>query len=354
MATLTINLVISLQDGSVVSAATVPGDRKLGVDEKGATVTIASVTTSTNELDEGKTENSIGKPDATALKDLAAPVEAPVAKKVGSKDKDVAWYFKNINNIPGPMQELLEKWSGLAPNDVRAHIHRVRDQAWDVWPYPCIGMFFFLDLGLSLLPPYAQVLNRLRTNNEKLLDLGCCFGQDVRKLVFDGAPAENVYGTELLGGYIDEGYALFCDKDKLKSKFIVADIFDAKNDELNALNGKMDILYAGSFFHLWNWEDQVKVACRLVELMPARPGSLVLGRQAGSLKPGEIPHRINKTGTMFQHDPQTFAKMWKEVGEKTGSEWNVVTQFEVRDASAQGKGFNSPDTRILTFAVYRL
>lgn len=126
MATITISLVISLQDGVVVSAAAVPGDRKLGTTERGATVTIGSVETQTNEINEEKTEELIGKPDAAALKDLApAPAEAPVAKKVGSKDKDVPWFFKNINDIPAPMQEMLEKWSGLAPNDVRAHIHRV-------------------------------------------------------------------------------------------------------------------------------------------------------------------------------------------------------------------------------------
>lgn len=221
-----------------------------------------------------------------------------------------------------------------------------------MWPYPCIGMFFFLDLGISQLPLYPTVLQRLK-NNEKILDLGCCFGQDVRKLVYDGAPAENVNGGELHGGFIDVGYKLFRDKHKLKSNFFQADVFDATNEQLQALNGKMNIIYTGSFFHLWNWSDQVTVACRLVDLMLAEKGSIILGRQAGNIHPGEIPHRINKEGTMYQHDPSSWKKMWEEVGERTGTSWRVEATFSDQEATEQGKGFASVDTRILLFSVYR-
>lgn len=65
-----------------------------------------------------------------------------------------------------------------------------RDQAWQIAPYPCIGGWMFLQLNMSLSPVYDEVLCRLK-KGEKLLDLGCCFGQDIRKLVHDGAPSEN-------------------------------------------------------------------------------------------------------------------------------------------------------------------
>lgn len=213
-------------------------------------------------------------------------------------------------------------------------------------------MFFFLDLGICELPLYPTVVKRLK-KNEKLLDLGCCFGQDVRKLVYDGVPAENVNGGELHGGFIEVGYKLFRDKHKLKSNMFQADIFDTTNDQLNALTGQMDIIYTGSFFHLWNWADQVTVACRLVELMASKKDSVILGRQAGNLHPGEIPHRINQEGTMYQHDPSSWERLWEEVGERTGTSWRVEATFSEREATGQGKGFASTDTRILLFAVYR-
>lgn len=48
----------------------------------------------------------------------------------------------------------------------------------------------FLQLNISLSPVYDEVLFRLK-KDEKLLDLGCCFGQDIRKLVQDGVPSQN-------------------------------------------------------------------------------------------------------------------------------------------------------------------
>ena len=50
------------------------------------------------------------------------------------------------------------------------------------YPYPCIGTFGFLDLSVMASPHYKQIVDRVK-GGEKLLDLGCCFGQEVRQLV---------------------------------------------------------------------------------------------------------------------------------------------------------------------------
>ena len=65
-----------------------------------------------------------------------------------------------------------------------------RGQVWKIAPYPCVGGFKFLELNMSLSPTYGNVLSRLK-GGDKLLDLGCCLGQDIRKLVYDGVPSEN-------------------------------------------------------------------------------------------------------------------------------------------------------------------
>jgi hypothetical protein len=51
---------------------------------------------------------------------------------------------------------------------------------------------------------YQQVLERVK-NGENFLDLGCCLGQEIRKLVFDGAPSVNTYGSDLHGEFISVG-----------------------------------------------------------------------------------------------------------------------------------------------------
>ena len=213
-------------------------------------------------------------------------------------------------------------------------------------------MFFFLDLGLSSLPVYPEVLQRLK-NGETIADVGCCFGQDLRELVFDGVPAKNTYGLDLNKEFIDLGYALFKDQDKLATKFLSADVFDEDDVEFNALDGKINIIYAGSFYHLWSWKDQVTAACRLVDLMVDEKGSMVVGRQAGNLHAGEVRHRIDSQGMMYQHNPASWEQLWVEIGKLTGTSWRVEASFSDADAGGQARGFDDPDTRILEFAVYR-
>lgn len=55
------------------------------------------------------------------------PVEVIVQEKkqVGTKDKDVDWYFSDIKQIPAPVQQLFEDWSGLQPDEVKNHILKV-------------------------------------------------------------------------------------------------------------------------------------------------------------------------------------------------------------------------------------
>jgi len=56
-------------------------------------------------------------------------------------------------------------------------------------PYPCIGAYRFLDLSIISSPQYDEILSRVK-NGEKFLDLGCCFGQEIRQLVSADSTAE--------------------------------------------------------------------------------------------------------------------------------------------------------------------
>jgi SAM-dependent methyltransferase len=86
-----------------------------------------------------------------------------------------------------------------------------------------------------------------------LLDLGCGFAQDIRKLAFDETPAENLYGVDLHNKPIDLGYNMLRDKESLKSRFVIADIF-GPNSDLKLVNGSIDIIHAWAFFHLFDLE----------------------------------------------------------------------------------------------------
>lgn len=79
-------------------------------------------------------------------------------------------------------------------------------------------MYQFLDLSLMTTDVYQEVLERVK-HGENFLDLGCCFGQEIRQLVFDGAPSANTYGSDLWSDFLSIGYELFKDKDRLQTTF---------------------------------------------------------------------------------------------------------------------------------------
>lgn len=179
-------------------------------------------------------------------------------------------------------------------------------------------------------------------------------GQDIRKLVHDGAPSENTYASDLKAQFWDIGYDLFLDKSSLKTTFIEADVFDDTSG-LQQLAGKLDIVHAASFFHLFDWDGQVAAAKKIVGLLNPASDSLVLGRQAGRAEAGDFTSEVERTKNRFWHNPESWAKLWKQVGDETGTEWKVQAEFDDRvDLFRQRAGmaeFIPHDTKFMRFVI---
>jgi 2-polyprenyl-3-methyl-5-hydroxy-6-metoxy-1,4-benzoquinol methylase len=123
------------------------------------------------------------------------------------------FYKVDASVIPDAARQLLVKYAGIPPEKVNDHVDVVRKKAFEIFPYPCIGMYRFLDLGLGQTGVYDDIVQRLK-KGDKFLDLGCCFGQEIRQLISDGVPAENCYGSDLRQEFIDLGYDRVQDRDK--------------------------------------------------------------------------------------------------------------------------------------------
>jgi SAM-dependent methyltransferase len=201
-------------------------------------------------------------------------------------------------------------------------------------------------------PVYQEVLERVKSG-EQYLDVGCCMGQDIRKLAYDGAPQDNMYGSDLKGDFWNIGYDMFVDKSTLKTKFIEADIFDEVST-LTELDGKLNIVHAASFFHLWDWDEQFKAAKRVVKLLKAEPGVMIFGRQGGVPKGGHLPHAV-KEQKAYWHDPGTWEDLWKKVGDETGTEWKVDARLGEEDLTKRMNAKIVPaGTRFMTFTIRRV
>ncbi|GAD93798.1 hypothetical protein SNOG_10728 [Paecilomyces variotii No. 5] len=257
--------------------------------------------------------------------------------------KDSPYYIKIVGDkLTGPMRDLLENYSGIPSDEVERHVYELRDRAWNVHPYPCIGIFAFLDLSTSRYPAYGKVIELLKPKADvsedqaRFLDIACCFGQDIRKLIHDGVPASAVYGTDIKREFLDLGFEFFKDKAKFpepERQFFVADIFDAAGPERagiwNEMMGKFTVIQMANFLHLFTYERQLQICCTVARLLVAKPGALVVGRQLGSADPREVERGllVSSSGSRYWHSPETFRQMWAEAGEKTGTKWDVDVRF---------------------------
>ncbi|SPQ20284.1 9062dc1e-1f17-46de-b7e8-2f327e6c427f [Thermothielavioides terrestris] len=277
--------------------------------------------------------------------------------KIGSKSKEVGWYDPPTNAAAaasGPVRDLLENYSHYQPDEVIPKIIETRDKIWDVFPWPCVGQFRFLDLSLSRHPMYGRILERIRDGGEQFLDVGCCFAQDIRKLVHDGAPAANLWGLEKQAEFITLAFDFFRDADRLAADhFIHADLLDREHPQARALEGNVDIVQLGMILHVWDRAGQVEACRRVVELLRPRPGSLVIGQSVGHLDGVEMAGAGGKR--IFKQNAETFAAMWEEVGRLTGTKWQVHASLdEGLGIAQQQRQWDDPRTRRLSFVVERL
>lgn len=157
-------------------------------------------------------------------------------------------------------------------------------------------------------------------------------GQDLRKCVFDGAPASNLYASDLFPEYEALSHDLWRDRATFPAGHFLADDVLAANDQFTqgALMtklgpGQTDMIVINMFLHLFDYDTQLKVATRILRLLSHRPGSIILGSQAGVVSPIEQPLKppfdkddSGKTRTVFRHSTDSFVKLWEDAGAVSG------------------------------------
>ncbi|RAK97331.1 class I SAM-dependent methyltransferase [Aspergillus ibericus CBS 121593] len=247
-------------------------------------------------------------------------------------NRQYSWYEPDLAQIKEPARTILVEYSKIPEEKIIDHVKQVRDRAFAVFPYPCIGSFRFLDITISNSPAYPEIMSRLKAT-DTYLDLGCAMGQDIRYLISQGAPQSQIYGSDLHPEFISLGYDLFADRTILHCPFIPSDIFDDNSELFHRLGGKVDIINAASFFHLFDWDGQVATAKQIVKLLKPKPGSIVVGRHVGDFTAGERAKGDSELKmTMYRHDLESWRRMWQQVERETGTRWEVeVTAEEWKD-----------------------
>lgn len=185
------------------------------------------------------------------------------------------------------------------------------------------------------------------------MDVGCFLGHDLRRLVYDGAPSNKLYAVDIVSHWT-LGYELFRDRDQFAAHFIEADIV-SDSEALAPLRGQIDIISVTQVIHQWNWDGQVKAAKQLIGFTKG-PGSMIVGNQIGNPKAQEITLKSIAV-PMWRHNPESFAKLWDQVGRETGTKWESrawLRSFEEMSFGAQDGAWMEDGVALIEFSVKRI
>ncbi|KZT53672.1 hypothetical protein CALCODRAFT_500807 [Calocera cornea HHB12733] len=235
---------------------------------------------------------------------------------------------KDILNLDPEEKAFFKQTTGIQDEaELNEHICKIQEEAYKVFPCPCIRNFNFTKLKISRLVAYPQMMALVKTRLDAVyLDIGCCFGNDARKAVVDGYPMENIICSDLRPQYWELGHELFRDKDTFHVPFIAGDAFDpmflaptvavrtgprpALNEvkTLSELQGEISVIHASSFFHLFDEEHQEKLAYLTGSLLSKKPGSLIFGSHGGLVTPG-----VRNERGAWGHSPESWTELWETV-----------------------------------------
>ncbi|KAF8207579.1 hypothetical protein K438DRAFT_1576024 [Mycena galopus ATCC 62051] len=223
--------------------------------------------------------------------------------------------------------------------ELKAHVLAVQKKAYKICPYPCIRRFGFVRIKIiKNRPAYDHVLDLGRNLPGALfLDVGCCFGTDLRKLASDGFPAQNMLACDLRKDFWDLGHELFrSTPQSFPVVFLAGDAFDPdfltlqppatespqspvpdirSLKSLDGLQGHVSAIHSASLFHLFSEINQLQLARKLAGLLSPRPGSIIFGCHGGHPTKGPVLGSRGKY--MFCHSPESWRDLWDgEVFEK--------------------------------------
>ncbi|OCH88054.1 hypothetical protein OBBRIDRAFT_780796 [Obba rivulosa] len=232
--------------------------------------------------------------------------------------------------------DLLRLHTGIEDEkDLMKHIVTIQEEAYKIFPYPCIRLFSFFWAKIARSPSYAKLLELGREREGAIfLDVGCSFGIDVRVAISDGFPSENIVATDLRPEFWDLGMNLFMSAPETFSvPFVCGDLFDLtfvkpcppfyqrpdthqpdlrKLASLNPLLGHVSVLYAGLLFHLFDEEEQLQLARILAGLLSPEPGSLIFGSHTAKSQQGtDTPRWPAGITNPFCHSPESWKELWE-------------------------------------------
>lgn len=172
----------------------------------------------------------------------------------------------------------------------------------------------------------------------------------LRQLAAAGAPAENLAGADVDASFVDLGYELFMDRGQFAARFVAGDVL-AGAESLAPLRGQFNMVHTSSFFHLFGWDEQVRLGEAVAAfLRPGVPGCMIFGRQSATVEAlpvarwreqQDAAEAAGNARRPYRHDLGTWKELWDEVGRRTGTKWEVKNEFSEKEMWNNADGFQA-------------
>ncbi|EZF78364.1 hypothetical protein H105_00617 [Trichophyton soudanense CBS 452.61] len=145
-------------------------------------------------------------------------------------------------------------------------------------PHTCIRESIFAESRIDNHFAYENILGS-RNPTDQLVDVGCCMGTDIRKLILDGYRSDCILGLDIEKRFFDLGNMLY-NKAQQCFKFRHADMLDINfADKYSDLEKKFQFIHTANVLHLFSVKEQDIFFRNLIYL--AKPGGIIWGRQVG-------------------------------------------------------------------------
>jgi len=251
--------------------------------------------------------------------------------------------------------KFLKAQSGIKDDEaLKAHILTVQQEAYhNVHPYPCIRRFQFVKYKITQYPAYRDLLALGKTRSGALfLDIGCCAGTDIRKVVADGYPHSQVIASDIRPEFWELGHKLFRSNTRtFPVAFIPGDALDPSFldvappstspqtplpplptlTSLSPLHGRLSAIHASSVFHLFDEAKQLTLARGLASLLSSEPGSIIFGAHSARPEKGVRVEALapdSQHVPIFSHGPESWKDLWEK---EVFSEGQVRVWVELKE-----------------------
>eukprot|EP01083_Nonionella_stella_P238449 835582_1 len=256
----------------------------------------------------------------------------------------------------GDTVQFLEEYMKKDIFSIIKKANQFKIKALNVFEYKCIKYNMFIVPRLQRHPKFNSVIKtQLLSTNATILDIGCCFGTDLRYCLYLGCKKHQVLGVDISSDFIELGFDFFGDKSVLKNRFISDDILgndgcdfvnhalelnnhkrfdffgdksvlknrfisddilgndgcDFVNHALELNNHKrFDVIYIGNVYHLLT-EKQCELLTTITTSLISTNNGIVYGSTVGCDVPGEY---LRKNKTRYLHSKQSLQEMMKTHG----------------------------------------